>query len=96
MLKQPTQDFPYIAVFKIASGEEFIGEIIDETMMAYKVKKPLCMVPTEKGFQFAPFMLMADTESYVQVPKPVIIASPAKNLKASYEQATSPIALIKK
>lgn len=87
------KDTPYIAVFKTNAGEEFIGKVIDETMMAYTVKSPLCMVGTEQGLRFAPFLMMADPEKNINVPKPIITAVPAGQLESQYEQAISPIAL---
>jgi hypothetical protein len=96
MLAQKSQETPYIAVFKTVGGEEFIGKVINETMMAYHIKNPLCMVATQQGFQFAPFIMMADPEVHIAVPKPVITASPAPKLQEQYEQAVSPIQLLKK
>jgi uncharacterized protein (DUF1499 family) len=96
MLTQKQQDLPYIGIFKTAAGEEFIGKIVDETMMSYSVKSPLCMVATQQGFQFAPFIMMADPEKAINVPKPVITAIPAPKLQEQYEQAVSPIQLLKK
>ncbi len=96
MLTQKPQDLPYIGIFKTQSGEEFIGKVVEETMLAYQVKTPLCMVSTEKGLQFAPFIMMADPEKSITVPKPVITGVPAGKLQEQYEQAITPIALIKK
>jgi hypothetical protein len=87
---------PYIAVFKTGAGEEFIGKVVEETMMAYHIKSPLCMVATQQGFQFAPFIMMADPEKFITVPKPAITAQPAPKLQEQYEQAISPIQLLKK
>lgn len=95
MLTPKTQDTPYISIFKTQAGEEFIGKVVDETMMAYHVKTPLCMVMAEQGLRFAPFLMMADPEKAMIVPKPVITASPAPKLQEQYEQAISPIARVK-
>jgi hypothetical protein len=93
MLQQKQKEVPYIAVFKVGSGEEFIAKVVDETMIAYRVEKPLCMVATETGLRFAPFLMMADPDKAVNVPKPVVIGEPASKLEEQYEQATSSIAL---
>ncbi len=92
MLKQ-TQKFPYIGIFKISTGDEFIARVTEETMYGYSVEKPLCMVPTEQGLRFAPFLIMADQDKVINIPKPVITAEPAPQLKAQYESAISGIAL---
>ena len=92
MLKQ-TQQVPYIGIFKTATGDEFIARVTEETMYGYLVEKPLCMVSTEQGLRFAPFLIMADQEKAINIPKPVITATPAAQLKAQYESAISGIAL---
>lgn len=96
MLKQNTQDTPYISIFKTGAGEEFIGKVVEETMMSYHVKSPLCMVATQQGFQFAPFVMMADPDKPIVVPKPVITGIPASKLQEQYEQAITPIQLVKR
>jgi uncharacterized protein (DUF1499 family) len=96
MLKTHQREIPYIGIFKTAAGEEFIGKVLEETMLSYSVKNPLCMVATQNGFQFAPFIMMADPELAINVPKPVITAIPAPKLQEQYEQAISPIQLLKK
>lgn len=95
MLLQKQETVPYIAVFKTGAGEEFIGKVIEETTSCYHIKSPLCMVATQQGFQFAPFIMMADPEKFIVVPKPVITANPPAKLQEQYEQAISPIQLVR-
>lgn len=87
------KELPYIAIFKTGSGEEFIAKVIDETMIAFTIKSPLCMVATDRGMSFAPFMMMADPDKAINVPKPVITGVPPLKLEEQYEQVLSPIAL---
>jgi hypothetical protein len=96
MLLQKPQDVPYIGIFKTQAGEEFIGKVVGETPVEYQIKHPLCMIPTERGLQFAPFIMMADPEKAVTIPKPMITGIPSGKLEEQYEQAISPIQLIKK
>lgn len=96
MLLKKQNTVPYIGVFKLNSGEEFIGKVVDETETSYTVSKPLCMVPTERGYQFAPLMMMADLDANVQIPKPVMQGKPNDQLLNQYESATSGIALPQK
>ena len=96
MLLQKQQTLPYISVFKISSGEEFITKVVSETDTSYTISKPLCMVGTDRGFQFAPFMMMADMDDDIIIPKPVIQGKPSKLLLEQYETSTSPIAMPKK
>lgn len=87
------QNTPYIQVFKMNSGEEFIGKVVDETVVSYTITKPMCLVPAERGLQFAPFMMLADQDKPVTVPKPVIYSTPSEKLIAQYESVTSGIAI---
>lgn len=96
MLIQKPREVPYIGIFKTQAGEEFIGKVVDENATEYQVKSPLCMVATDKGFQFAPFIMMADPEKPVIVPKPIITGVPASKLQEQYEQAITPIQLVKR
>ena len=96
MLSQKQKEVPYISIFKTQSGEEFIGKVVEETMLAYMVKNALCLVPAQDGLRFAPFMMMADSEKVISVPKPIITAAPTGKLEEQYEQALSPIVLPKK
>jgi hypothetical protein len=95
MLLQKQQTVPYIGVFKLNSGEEFIGKVTRETDTTYTVSKPLCMVGTDRGFQFAPFIMMGDMDADISLPKPVISTLPNKAILDQYETATSAIALPK-
>jgi len=87
------KELPYIAIFKTGSGEEFIAKVIDETMIAFTIRSPLCMVSTEQGMRFAPYMMMADPDKPINVPKPVTTGVPPLKLEEQYEQVLSPIAL---
>lgn len=93
MLISKPKETPYIGVFKSSTGEEFIARVTEETDSHYMVEKPLCMVGTEQGLRFDPFLMMADPDRSVMVPKPVITAQPATTLQRQYEQATSSIVL---
>jgi len=95
MLLQKQDTVPYVGIFKLNSGEEFIGKVVDETATMYTIAKPLCMVGTDKGFQFAPFIMMGDMDADVKLPKPVIQTKPNGKILEQYESATSPIAMPK-
>lgn len=90
------KECPYIAVFKTGSGEEFIAKVVDETLGSFTIEQPLCVVATQNGMQFAPFLMLADPESKINIPKPIITAIPNSAFESQYESATSKIALPKK
>lgn len=93
MLITKPKETPYIGVFKVSTGEEFIARVIEDTGEFIKVEKPLCMIGTEQGLRFAPFLMMADMDKPVTIAKPMVSAEPAGQLRSQYEQATSSIVL---
>lgn len=96
MLVQKQKSLPYISIFKTQSGEEFIAKVTEETMVSFTIEKPLSMVMGERGLQFAPFLMMADMEKSMTLPKPVITASPQQSVEEQYESVTSKIVVPKK
>jgi len=97
MLKQNHIDsFPTISVFKMNSGEEFICKVVDDNVTHWIVEKPLSMVSTDKGLQFAPFLMMANMNEKVYIPKPCIMAKPDAKLQDHYESTISPIVVPQK
>jgi hypothetical protein len=96
MLVQKQKNLPYIGIFKTQSGEELIAKVVEETMIAFTIEKPLCMVMGERGLQFAPFLMMADMEKPITLPKPMISATPQFSIEEQYESVTSKIVVPKK
>jgi len=96
MLKNKSE-LPYIGIFKLGSGEEFIGKVIDETITSYTITKPLTIVQVPgQGPQFAPVLMMADGDKPITFPKPLITGIPSAALETQYESITSGIALPQK
>jgi len=98
MLTQKQKETPYIGVFKLSTGEEIITNVVDETATTFMIKNPLCMVPTQKGYQFAPLLMMADADKPVSLNKALVVAStlPVVELEGQYESITTGIALPQK
>ena len=96
MLTQKQKELPYIAVFKMGNGEEFIAKVVDETLTGFSVIKPLTLGQTAEGIRFVPVLMLADPEKPISIPKPIISAEPAPGLLQQYETAISGIALPKK
>ena len=90
---QPKQPVPYIGVFKLQTGEEFIGKVVEETMTSITVIKPLTVVNTQQGAQFVPVMFMVDQDKPVIFPKPLIKGEPSEAVVTQYESLISGIAL---
>ncbi len=93
LLKHKT--VPYIGIFKLPSGEEFIATVVDDTATMLEVAKPLCIVPTDKGLDFAPFLFLADLDATVSIPKPIITGIPNPKIEEQYKERTSAIVLPK-
>jgi len=96
MLLQKQKETPYIAVFKMPSGEEFLCKVIEETITHYVVSKPLTIGQTQTGIKFVPIMILADPEKNVVVPKPVMAGEPSAAVQQQYESIISGIALPQK
>ena len=80
-------------IFKLPSGDEVIGRVDSSTPMEYWVTNPLVLIPTQKGVQFAPFMMMINPEKPVRIPSQVITGTPSDGISSAYESATTGIAL---
>lgn len=89
---------PYIRVFKLVTGEEIITKVAGEDEKTYIIEKPLQMGMTQRGFQFAPAVLMMDPDKPIELLKEkIVIQGPAlKELESQYESATTGIALPQK
>ena len=96
MLTQKQKEVPYVAILKLVTGEEIITKVVEESTDSFTVKNPLCMVPTKEGWQFAPLLMMADIDKTINIPKPVISATPDTKLITQYESITTGIALPQK
>lgn len=96
MLIQKQKEVPYMAVFKLPSGEEIICKVVGETETSYSVTKPLSLGQTSQGLQFIPVLMLADPDKPVSIPKPVIHGEVPQELESQYESITTGIALPKK
>jgi hypothetical protein len=96
MLQQKQKEVPYIGIFKLGSGEEFVCKVLQETANAFIVSKPLTLGQTQKGVQFVPILMLADPDKSITIPKPVIEGEPSPELISQYESITTGIALPQK
>ena len=96
MLIPKQQTTPYIAIFKLSSGEELVCKVVNEDAVSYTVSKPLTIGQTPKGVQFVPVLMLADPDKHVTIPKPVICGTPTSELESQYESVTTGIALPQK
>ncbi len=89
---------PYIRVFKLATGEEIITKVVNETDTAYEVDKPLQLSMGERGLQFAPISVMLDFEKSMNIEKiNIVFQGPAGDKMANgYESSTTGIVMPQK
>ena len=95
MLKSK-QTLPYIGIFKVVTGEEFIAKVTETDMFSFTISKPLCLVATERGTQFAPFMMLNDPEKPISLKTSAVVGTsdPQAKLQEMYEEVTSGIARV--
>jgi hypothetical protein len=98
MLAQKQKDTPYIGLFKLSTGEEVIATVVEDTPLAFMIKNPLCMVATQKGYQFAPWLMMADASKVIPLNKALVVTNttPIVELEGQFESITTGIALPQK
>lgn len=98
MLLQKPKDTPYIGIFKLSTGEEIIATVTEDTPTVLTIKNPLCMVATQKGYQFAPLLMMADPGKPMSLNRSLIVVSTQAptELEGQYESITTGIALPQK
>ena len=97
MLTQKQKETPYVWVFKLATGEEIITRVTEETDTHYHIKAPLQMVMGQRGPQFGPFIMMANPDK-LKINKTHVVADagPVAELEGQYESITTGIALPQK
>jgi hypothetical protein len=98
MLLQKPKETPYISIFKFVTGEEIIAKVTKEEGNEISLSTPLQMVMSQRGAQFAPWMMMAGQDALVVVNRDKIVAQaiPSPELESQYESVTTGIALPQK
>ena len=81
--------------FKLASGEEIVGRLEEETDTHYVLHKPMVLIAQEKGLGLAPFMFsVAPTGKFVMKAASVLcIAKTEDEISKQYTTQTTGIAL---
>ncbi len=84
-----------VVSMKMASGEEVVGSYQDENETSYTIDKPVCLVPTQEGVGFAPFMMTTQATSFTMNKSSVVsIAKTAEELAKNYTSTTTDIQLV--
>ena len=80
---------------KLSSGEEIIGEFIEETDTEIVINKPTVLTAAQQGVQFMPWILTAEDQR-IPISKRHVAAAPMvvkDEVSKAYTQSTTNIAL---
>ena len=82
-----------IISMKLVTGEEVISKFVEVSDSGYKINKPLVLSLTSQGPALTPFLLTADLNSDITIPKSAIIgmASTDKVTSGQYIKGTTGI-----
>lgn len=98
MLTQKQKQTPYIYTFKLSSGEEIIATVVEEITDGFMIKHPLTLAMGQRGIQFAPFVILGNTEKPMKLNSSLILCSgeAIPEYESQYESITTGIALPQK
>ena len=83
--------------FKLASGEEIVGRLEEETDTHYTLHKPMVLIVQQKGLGLAPFMFSVSPDGKFMLKATAVscVAKTEDNISKQYTQTTTGIALSK-
>jgi hypothetical protein len=81
--------------FKLASGEEIVGRLEEETDTHYTLHKPMVLIAQQKGLGLAPFMFSVSPDGKFMLKATAVscVAKTEDNISKQYTQTTTGIAL---
>ncbi len=84
-----------VVTFKLTSGEELIGKLVQETDQFYKVSKPMVLTANQQGLGMAPYLFTVNPDKDVKISKSTVVVAEAtdKQYADSYIQGTTGIKL---
>jgi len=82
-----------IYTIKLASGEEIVTKIIDQTDDLYEVDQPIMVVVSQQGLQMMPGLFTNNNEKTVTINKNncVMIGSTREDVRTNWIEATTGI-----
>ena len=80
-----------IYTVKLASGEEIITKIVDETENSYEVEQPIMVVVAQQGIQLMPGLFTNNNEKSVTINKSncVMIGTTREDVRTNWIEATT-------
>ncbi len=84
-----------VVTFKLITGEELLARVQDETLIEFKITKPVTLVPTKQGtLAMMPYLLSTDLNTLaISLNKSAVVLHIATNKEVAdqYTQAVSGI-----
>jgi hypothetical protein len=82
-----------IYTIKLASGEEIVTKIVDQTDNAYEADQPIMVVVSQQGLQLMPGLFTNNNEKTVTINKSncVMIGSTREDVRTNWIEATTGI-----
>lgn len=84
-----------VVTFKLITGEELLARVQDETLIEFKIVKPVTLVPTKQGtLAMMPYLLSTDLNTLaISLNKSAVVLHIATNKEVAdqYTQAVSGI-----
>lgn len=84
-----------VVSMKLASGEELIARLVEETSLGYRLSKPMVLSMSNQGIGMMPFMLTVDPEKDITISKSsvTVVLTSGKPFADQYLQSTTGISL---
>ncbi len=84
-----------VITFKLTSGEELIGKLIEDGPLFYKIHRPMVVGMGPNGPALMPYLFTVNPDKEVKISKSVVAVSEAtdKNFADQFIQATTGIKL---
>ena len=93
LLEQPYKNGDVITI-KLASGEELVGKLVEETENYIKLKTPLTLVANQQGLGLQQFLFTGDPEGTIKIGQNAItvMTKTVDNFAKLYTERTTGLA----
>jgi hypothetical protein len=94
LFEKPVTEGSIVSI-KLITGEEVIAKLVEDSVMSYKISKPVILSSTSKGMAFVPYLLTVSMDKDLVINKHAVVALSAtdKDFANQYIQSTTGIAL---
>lgn len=84
-----------VVTLKLTSGEELVTKLVEESVMHYKISKPLVLSMTQKGIGMVPYLFTVSPDKDIKINKStvVVIEATDKEFADQYLSGVTGIAM---